>query len=384
MAKKNEELERIERQGRMKVVKLIFGLLCAVIIVLYGLGNNVYKSGSEHDGSADRAITGEGAPDVQSDVRITDAKADESADSRQTFPAVEPPMYLRADRGAALEWLSEHYWDNWLETIDGGSNAAGKTKDGDTAGQTLEQKSGQLTDAFAGYVNVLSQVEYEKACKGIGKLFGRLEEKGSRKALLGVMKAAEDVLYDPNSPMLDEELYIPVLEGILASKLLSSDDKLAYRANYEIVKINRKGTRARDFEYIYLTGDGNGKKLSSLYRTKAEYLIVYFNNPGCTSCKEIKQRLSQEMFFRQMIADKELMVLSVYPDEDLQQWEEDFKDFPNEWIYAADPSGNIKDDNRWGIRAIPSLYLLDRDKTVLLKDTSIEAIMEVIISAHSK
>lgn len=362
MGKGNDELDRIRRQGRMKVVKLIFGLLCAVIIVLYGVGNNVYNN--------DNAQKAPGADSTDIEATTLYTVSDSSA-AAQPFPAVEPPMYLRADRQAALEWLCEHYWDKWLTMNDSESKA-------------LAQQSRQLTEAFAGYVNVLSQVEYEKACKGLGKLFGQLEEKGSRKALLGVMKAAEDVLYDPNSPMLNEELYIPVLEGILASKLLSGDDKLAYRANYEIVKINRKGTRARDFEYIYLTGDGNGKKLSSLYQTKAEYLIVYFNNPGCTSCKEIKQQLSQEMVIRQMIANKELIVLSVYPDEDLQQWEDDFKDFPNEWIYAADPAGSIKDDNRWGIRAIPSLYLLDKDKTVLLKDTSIEAIIAVITSARNK
>lgn len=375
MGKGNDELDRIRRQGRMKVVKLIFGLLCAVIIVLYGVGNNVYNN--------DDVNQTQGADSTDLEATTLYTVSDSSA-AVQPFPAVEPPMYLRADRQAALEWVSEHYWDNWLKTIDSGSNAAGNTEAGALEGQALAQQSRQLTEAFAGYVNVLSQVEYEKACEGLGKLFGQLEEKGSRKALLGVMKAAEDVLYDPNSPMLNEELYIPVLEGIMASKLLSSDDKLAYRANYEIVKINRKGTRARDFEYIYLTGDGNGKKLSSLYQTKAEYLIVYFNNPGCTSCKEIKQQLSQEMVIRQMIANKELIVLSVYPDEDLQQWEDYFKDFPNEWIYAADPAGSIKDDNRWGIRAIPSLYLLDKDKTVLLKDTSIEAIIAVITSARNK
>lgn len=359
----------------MKVVKLIFGLLCAVIIVLYGVGNNVYNNDTA------KQTAGADSTDLVSEAADTVSDSDTTS---QPFPAVEPPMYLRADRQAALEWLSEHYWDKWLTMIDSGSNAAGNTEAGALEGQALAQQSSQLTQAFAGYVNVLSQVEYEKACERLGKLFGQLEEKGSRKALLAVMKVAEDVLYDPNSPMLNEELYIPVLEGILASKLLSSDDKLAYRANYEIVKINRKGTRARDFEYIYLTGDGNGKKLSSLHQTKAEYLMVYFNNPGCTSCKEIKQRLSQEMVIRQMINDRKLIVLSVYPDEDLQQWEDDFKDFPKEWIYAADPAGNIKDDNRWGIRAIPSLYLLDKDKTVLLKDTSIEAIIDVITSARSK
>ncbi len=350
MARKSNELDRINRQGRMKVIKLIFGLLCAVIIVLYSVGNNVYNRAGADNGN-DSVKAGS-----------LNESSNNGSIAERTFPAVEVPMYLQADNKGVMEWLAVHYWDKWLNA--------------DTLNNELTDKV--LAEAFAGYVNVLLQVEYEKACKGIGDMFVKLDGKGSRKALLGVMKAAETVLFDPNSPMLDEELYIPVLEGILASKMLSEDDKLAYRANYDIVKINRKGTRARDFEYIYLTGDGKGKKLSSLYQTRAEYLIVYFNNPGCTSCKEIKQRLSQELFIKHLIERKELVVLSVYTDEDLQQWEGNFNDFPKEWIYAADPTASIKDDNRWGIRAIPSLYLLDKDKKVLLKDTSIEAIISLL------
>ena len=39
------------------------------------------------------------------------------------------------------------------------------------------------------------------------------------------MELAEKYLYDPNSPMRNEELYIPVLESILATQVLDDMEK---------------------------------------------------------------------------------------------------------------------------------------------------------------
>ncbi|MDE7122932.1 MAG: DUF5106 domain-containing protein, partial [Alistipes sp.] len=54
-------------------------------------------------------------------------------------------------------------------------------------------------------------------------------------------------------------------------------------------------------------------------------------------------------------------------------------DVPSSWIDACDPSGAIRSEGLYDLRAIPSLYLLDARKRVLLKDTvDVERIEEVI------
>ena len=41
---------------------------------------------------------------------------------------------------------------------------------------------------------------------------------------------------------------------------------------------------------------------------------------------------------------------------------------PDNWINSYDKSMKMKNDELYDLRAIPTLYLLDQDKVVLLKD----------------
>jgi hypothetical protein len=64
-----------------------------------------------------------------------------------------------------------------------------------------------------------------------------------------------------------------------------------------------------------------------------------------------------------------LAVLNIYIDEDLQAWKEYMPIYPTEWYNGYDPDYVIRTDVLYNVRAIPSLYLLDKDKKVIMKDT---------------
>ena len=55
--------------------------------------------------------------------------------------------------------------------------------------------------------------------------------KGDRKPLLRVMELVEHYFYDPNSPVLNEEIYLCALNGIMAAKSLSDLDKCSTSTN---------------------------------------------------------------------------------------------------------------------------------------------------------
>ena len=42
--------------------------------------------------------------------------------------------------------------------------------------------------------------------------------------------------------------------------------------------------------------------------------------------------------------------------------------YPDNWYNGYDPDYVIREDILYNVRAIPSLYLLDKDKKVLMKD----------------
>ena len=78
------------------------------------------------------------------------------------------------------------------------------------------------------------------------------------------------------------------------------------------------------------------------------------------------------------IADGRLKVLDVYIDEEIDEWKAHLADYPKTWINGYDPTHTLRADLTYNVRAIPSIYLLDRDKTVLLKDVPQERLMHYL------
>jgi hypothetical protein len=76
-------------------------------------------------------------------------------------------------------------------------------------------------------------------------------------------------------------------------------------------------------------------------------------------------------------------VLVIYPDKDLEAWREHLGDYPSSWINAYDKGGVITEQNLYDLKAIPALYLLNKDKIVMAKDcTDVEYIEHLISEAE--
>ena len=184
---------------------------------------------------------------------------------------------------------------------------------------------------------------------------------------------AERVLYDPNSPLRSDELYIPVLEAQLSAQFYDEYERLVPQYDLELARRNRIGSRATDFRFTMGSG-----RTSSLYAVKADYTLVYINNPGCPMCRDIQQAIEHSPLLSEMIADARLTVLAIYPDRDLAEWRK--HPLPSEWINGYDEGCVIEQQRLYDLRAIPSLYLLDKDKRVLVKDSSSVAEIEYALS----
>ena len=69
-----------------------------------------------------------------------------------------------------------------------------------------------------------------------------------------------------------------------------------------------------------------------------------------------------------------LTILTLYIDKDIDLWLDNLPQMPQKWIHGYDKGLEITHKRLYDIKAIPTLYLFDKDKNVILKDTSIEAI----------
>lgn len=218
--------------------------------------------------------------------------------------------------------------------------------------------------AFAEYLLGLAALPPAKSSAAIGSMLGRARQ-ASTVMFDYFTGLYEKYLYDPNSPMRNEELYIPVLEYIVGAGEIDELEKLRPRAQLEMALKNRPGHKANDFAFRTSLG-----KTMRLYDIDANYIILFINNPDCNACAQITEELSASELLAPLIREGVVKVVAVYPDEDITAWRNHLADMPGEWINAYDESLEMRDLQLYDLKAIPTLYLLDRDKTVLIKDAA--------------
>ena len=77
-----------------------------------------------------------------------------------------------------------------------------------------------------------------------------------------------------------------------------------------------------------------------------------------------------------MIENGILAIVNVYIDGEVDKWLDYEPNYPRNWLNGYDPSGIINEGELYYVRAIPSLYLLDSQKRVIMKDAPVERVLE--------
>lgn len=173
---------------------------------------------------------------------------------------------------------------------------------------------------------------------------------------------------DPNSPFRSEIFYDKILKAQVDSKWYTVAEKQKTVRNFKLLHQNDVGNPANDFTYL----TPNGER-SRMYNMEAEHLLLFFYNPECNACKEMSSALKKSSIITKEVAKGMLKVLCVYTDYDLSTWYRHLQDFPSQWIHGRDEDEYMYKNDVYDLRAIPTIYLLDRNKKVVLKDcTSLE------------
>ena len=264
---------------------------------------------------------------------------------------------MQATEEQQIAYMRDHYWDkfDFADTL-----------------YTTKADTMEMLQAYATYVSRLVGATNQEP---IRKLMQKASV--SKKMFDYFVMLSEKVLHDPNSPLRSDELYIAVLEAQLASPHYNKYEKMAPEYDLRIVSQNRIGHKANDFDYTTKSG-----RRSNLYSLNNDFIIVYINNPGCAMCREITQALKQSQIISELQNEGKLKILAIYPDENLDEWYKHLADMPSAWINGYDKGCRIERENLYNVSAIPALYLLGKEKTVLVKDSTnvgeIEQLLEMI------
>ena len=284
-------------------------------------------------------------------TRVSREESETEATTEQYAPGTrQVKITMDLQRIASWEEYNhaiEHYWDDF---------------DFECGEDVMAYDTMQVMSAFAQYASYLGAgMSAERRDSLLRGLMHRAEH--SRPVFDFFTHIAEGVLHDPNSPLHNDEMYIPILEVMVASPLLDEYDRIVPAYDLELALKNRIGEVAEDIVYTLANG-----RQGRLHAIDSDYTIVMFSNPGCPMCGQITAEMSSSPLISQMLASKRLTILCIYPDADLEAWHNHHSDIPSSWINAYDKGMNITQNRTYNLAAIPSLYLLDDQKRVLIKD----------------
>ena len=289
-------------------------------------------------------------------------KKEPAAGTLRSFPMPEVPAMLETSQ-QKQDYLMAHFWDGFF---------AGDGQCDTSA--VLGVATADVEKNLAAFIQMLDMFPMEKAQTYVATLFDKVEAKQAADTSSHVYLLMRDMvskyLYDPNSPYRNEDYYLPFVEGLARSPMTPENVRPGYVYEARMCSMNRYGTQAPDFSFK----DGSGR-IHRLYDVKAGNIVLFFSNPGCPACKEIIETLTSRPYMEPMVKSGKIAIVNIYIDEEIDKWKDYLPNYPEYWICGYDYRTIIREDEIYNVRAIPSLYVLDSEKRIMLRDAPTEKVL---------
>ena len=285
------------------------------------------------------------------------------------FPDVQLPSMICGEQ-EALEYMAVNYWNGMTDPT--------RSYPSDSLLVSGVRKT-DVEQKFADWTSIMEHAGSQVWSKAVGKLYDRIlaceMTDTSSQVFETFVRFFDKYYYNPNSPMRNEDVYCHFISRYASYEGLSDVEKGKYEREARLCALNRVGTKAADFRFADRMGS-----VRRLYDIDAELTLLFFSNPGCEACMNIINVLREDPVISSMVASGRLAVVNVYIDEDIQAWRSYMPVYPDEWYNGFDPDMVIRNNEMYHVRAIPSLYLLDSEKRVIMKDAPEERLFTYLNS----
>lgn len=280
--------------------------------------------------------------------------------AQDTFPYPAIPKEIK-DADKRLSFLIEHYWDKF--------NFA----------DTSLLKRNIAEQGLANFLDILKGADSTTANDGVKIFVNRFVCSDTASTEVQLVKEyfvgkLEQYLYDYRSPMRNDALYISFLRAISGSPLTGVFEREHYRYIISNLQKNLVGETATDFAFA--DRSGRIRRLSSF---KGKDIVLFFYDPDCHSChSEIEQMITGKS-----LLNSNIVVLAIYPGAETDRWEKgdifsgkniqkslNSKEDGIEFVDGCSIGGEILTKDIYFIRELPSVYIIDKDGRVVLKECS--------------
>lgn len=273
------------------------------------------------------------------------------------------PPYLRTVEERAV-YLAGHYWDSL-----------------DWSDPEVAADTASIECVYADFCELLPVLSPEGRKEAVGKVLSTVSA-GNAGGYGVVMDLAGKYLWQTDSPVYSEESYRPFVEYGLT---VNPDDEVL-KSRLEDLSKNVIGSKGADIELVSLgasagstTGMEGSARESNVSHVKGDTMlyqtlvpegetVVLFYSPGCRDCRDLMERLATDAEIGLKISRGELGITAIYAGDEAGAWHRDAEKWPREqWriFMTADP-----EEEAYTIRRTPTIYLLDKDGTVLLRNAT--------------
>lgn len=177
----------------------------------------------------------------------------------------------------------------------------------------------------------------------------------------------DELFFDPTSKTYCEGIAALYLQAALPRIADETEREVALWKLNDVCALNAEGTPASDFRFDL---DGGPRGLSLSRYLKGKPLCIVFYDPDCHHCSEVINELSPSLAGN-------VNVLAVCVESTPERWEETRGALPLGWARAFDRS-DIAETEIYMLRSLPSIYLLDADHNVVLKNPSASRLLNYL------
>lgn len=232
----------------------------------------------------------------------------------------------------------------------------------------------KMEGAFRDYITFMPYADATVVHKSIEKLISDVAKNG--KNLLALAEMAEANLYSDTAKIVCDECYLPFAKAVADSRKISSAEKARFEYQAKALGGSQVGMTAPELSFT--RPDGTTGKLSE--QPEGAYVLLFFNNPDCSSCELARVRLAADMNLNDLIDSGKLVVVSIYPGEPTDEWKQRAASYSKKWVVGAAPEA----DEIYDMRNPPVIYYLNGKHEILSKSFDIDNLLEAFRRVNTK